>query len=70
MYNFYYVSSIRKTSTKRCFTSQTSIIVARLVAQGRLSYSEKISTYWPEFAQGNKHDVTLKDLVSSSGMTV
>jgi hypothetical protein len=48
---------------------QTGIVIARLVSQGRLSYSEKISTYWPEFAQGNKQDVTLQDLVSGREYT-
>ncbi|KAG2178951.1 hypothetical protein INT43_001798 [Umbelopsis isabellina] len=50
-----------------CTKVMASIVVARLVAQGRLSYSEKISTYWPEFAQGNKQDVTLKDLMEHAG---
>ncbi|KAM3581947.1 hypothetical protein VKS41_005387 [Umbelopsis sp. WA50703] len=50
-----------------CTKAMTSIVVARLVAQGRISYSEKVATYWPEFAQGNKQDVTLKDLMEHSG---
>lgn len=32
----------------------TGIAVAHLVSSGHLSYSEKVSTYWPEFAVGNK----------------
>lgn len=38
-------------------------MVAQLVDKGVLSYDEKIATYWPEFAQGNKENVTLGNLV-------
>ncbi|RCI05881.1 hypothetical protein CU098_013672, partial [Rhizopus stolonifer] len=40
-----------------------AILIAQLVDQGLLSYDEKISTYWPEFAQGNKENVTVSDLM-------
>ncbi|CAG8493000.1 1363_t:CDS:1 [Ambispora leptoticha] len=40
-----------------------SAVIARLVGKGLLNYNEKISTYWPEFAQGNKENVTLGDLM-------
>ncbi|KAJ3012465.1 hypothetical protein HKX48_006265 [Thoreauomyces humboldtii] len=40
-----------------------SIAVAHLVSQGHIAYTDKISTYWPEFAQGNKENVTLSDLM-------
>ncbi|KAF0540864.1 beta-lactamase/transpeptidase-like protein [Gigaspora margarita] len=42
----------------------TSIMIAYLVDRGLLNYNEKISTYWPEFAQGNKENATLLDLVN------
>ncbi|CAG8644586.1 21029_t:CDS:2, partial [Dentiscutata erythropus] len=42
----------------------SSIVIAYLVDRGLLNYDEKISTYWPEFAQGNKENVTLMDLVN------
>ncbi|CAI2170870.1 17067_t:CDS:1 [Funneliformis geosporum] len=42
----------------------TSLVVARLVEQGILDYDEKISTYWPEFAQGKKENVTLEHLMT------
>ncbi|CAG8478938.1 15001_t:CDS:2 [Dentiscutata heterogama] len=42
----------------------SSIVIAYLVDRGLLNYDEKISTYWPEFAQGNKENVTLLDLVN------
>ncbi|KAI9486184.1 MAG: beta-lactamase/transpeptidase-like protein [Benjaminiella poitrasii] len=41
----------------------SAIVIAQVVDQGLLSYDEKISTYWPEFAQGNKENVTLRDLM-------
>ncbi|KAG2220596.1 hypothetical protein INT45_002618, partial [Circinella minor] len=41
----------------------TSIVVAQFIEKGVLDYEEKISTYWPEFAQGNKENVTLSDLM-------
>ncbi|KAI9363727.1 beta-lactamase/transpeptidase-like protein [Pilaira anomala] len=40
-----------------------AIIIAQLVEQGLLDYDELISTYWPEFAEGNKENVTLGDLM-------
>ncbi|KAK4520818.1 uncharacterized protein ATC70_006698 [Mucor velutinosus] len=40
-----------------------AIIIAQLVDQGLLSYDERIATYWPEFAQNNKENVTLMDLM-------
>ncbi|CAG8569758.1 4723_t:CDS:2, partial [Racocetra fulgida] len=50
-----------------CTKAFSAIVIARLVDQGILDYNEKISTYWPEFAQGNKENVTLKDLVNHCG---
>ncbi|KAI8643602.1 beta-lactamase/transpeptidase-like protein [Parasitella parasitica] len=41
----------------------SAIVIAQLVDQGLLSYDERISTYWPEFAQNNKENVTLMDLM-------
>ncbi|KAL7312064.1 hypothetical protein PS15m_007864 [Mucor circinelloides] len=40
-----------------------AIVIAQLVDQGLLSYDERIATYWPEFAQNNKENVTLMDLM-------
>lgn len=42
-----------------------SIVVAQAVQKGHVLYDERISTYWPEFAQGNKENVTVGDLVYS-----
>ncbi|KAJ8656115.1 hypothetical protein O0I10_008128 [Lichtheimia ornata] len=41
----------------------SAITVAHIVDKGALSYDEKIATYWPEFAQGNKENVTVGDLM-------
>ncbi|CAG8641215.1 3495_t:CDS:2, partial [Paraglomus occultum] len=42
----------------------TSLVVSRLVERNILSYNTTISTYWPEFGQGNKENVTLGDLMT------
>ncbi|CAG8489916.1 15081_t:CDS:2 [Cetraspora pellucida] len=42
----------------------SAVVIARLVEQGLLDYSEKVTTYWPEFAQGNKENVTLRELMT------
>ncbi|KAI9292161.1 beta-lactamase/transpeptidase-like protein [Neoconidiobolus thromboides FSU 785] len=44
-----------------------SAVIARLVDQGLLDYDEKISTYWPEFGNGNKGEVTLADVLRHEG---
>jgi serine-type D-Ala-D-Ala carboxypeptidase len=46
----------------------TSVFV--LVEQGKLKLSEKVATYWPEFAANGKDGVTLEHLmVHTSGLT-
>ena len=42
----------------------TSIAVAICVERGLLDYNEKVATYWPEFADKGKGDVTLAQLLS------
>jgi CubicO group peptidase (beta-lactamase class C family) len=42
----------------------TAIAVAMCVERGLLDYDEKVSTYWPEFAQAGKGDVTVAQLLS------
>jgi CubicO group peptidase (beta-lactamase class C family) len=44
-----------------------SLTIAHLVGEGKLDYDEKVSKYWPEFAAGNKGDVTLGQLCAHSG---
>ncbi|KAI9268180.1 beta-lactamase/transpeptidase-like protein [Phascolomyces articulosus] len=50
-----------------CTKALGSIVVAQFVEKGLLSYDEKISTYWPEFGQGKKENVTLGDLMQHAG---
>ncbi|KAL0488950.1 beta-lactamase domain-containing protein [Acrasis kona] len=46
------------------------ITVAMLVDRGLLKYDEPIATYWPEYAQGNKAEVTVSDLMAhASGVS-
>ncbi len=42
----------------------TAIAVAMCVERGLLSYSERVSTYWPEFAAHGKGDATVAQLLS------
>ena len=42
----------------------TAIAVAMCVERGLLSYDEKVSTYWPEFAAHGKGDATVAQLLS------
>ncbi|CAG8443792.1 23679_t:CDS:2 [Dentiscutata erythropus] len=44
--------------------SSSKVMVYIYIDRGLLNYNEKISKYWPEFAQGNKENVTLLDLVN------
>ncbi|KAH6567839.1 hypothetical protein BASA62_005800 [Batrachochytrium salamandrivorans] len=39
------------------------IVVTYLVDKGLLDFTERISTYWPEFGQGNKENVTVQCLL-------
>ena len=43
--------------------SLSAIAMAALQDKGLISYDEKISTYWPEFGQNDKNDVTVADLM-------
>ena len=38
-------------------------MMAILRDKGLLSYDEKVATYWPEFAQAGKQDITVKDVL-------
>ncbi|KAJ3194563.1 H(+)-transporting V0 sector ATPase subunit a [Irineochytrium annulatum] len=39
------------------------LVIAHLVDRGLLNYTERISTYWPEFGVKKKENVTLSDLL-------
>lgn len=41
-----------------------AMALAKLHSQGLLDYQERISTYWPEFAQEGKGDITLRQLLT------
>ena len=41
-----------------------SVAVAMCVQRGLIDYSEKVATYWPEFAQAGKQDVTVAQLLA------
>ena len=41
--------------------------MALLVERGLVQYEEKVSTYWPEFAQGGKDEITVGDVMRHSG---
>lgn len=41
--------------------------MAHIISQGLVDYDQKIAHYWPEFAQGGKQDVLVKDLLMHCG---
>jgi CubicO group peptidase (beta-lactamase class C family) len=41
-----------------------STVIHRLADRGELAYDEPVATYWPEFAQGGKERVTVRDLLT------
>ena len=50
-----------------CFSTTKGVASAALhvlVARGEVDYDERVATYWPEFAQNGKADVTVRQLIS------
>jgi CubicO group peptidase (beta-lactamase class C family) len=41
-----------------------AIAIAQLVSQGKLSYDDPVSKYWPEFAQNGKEAITIAQVLS------
>jgi len=41
-----------------------SILIARLVEQGKLAYGQRVAKVWPEFAQNGKDAVTVEQVLS------
>jgi CubicO group peptidase (beta-lactamase class C family) len=41
-----------------------SILIARLVEQGKLAYGQRVAEVWPEFAQNGKEAVTVEQVMS------
>ncbi|XP_033755479.1 beta-lactamase domain-containing protein 2-like [Pecten maximus] len=58
-----------REDTMPCFYSSTkspsAIVIAHLVDRGLLDYKEKIATYWPEFGQNGKEDITLETYITN-----
>ena len=46
-----------------CSKGLTSILAHRLIQEGKLDLNEKVSHYWPEFAQEGKQDIPVKWLL-------
>src|SRR4028119_904910 len=42
----------------------SALTVAVAHSRGLLEYDEKVATYWPEFAQSGKEDVTVRELLA------
>jgi CubicO group peptidase (beta-lactamase class C family) len=47
-----------------CTKGIMSILLARLVQEGRLDYGARVADYWPEFAENGKADVLVADAVA------
>ncbi|MFI6333718.1 serine hydrolase domain-containing protein [Streptomyces sp. NPDC050535] len=47
-----------------CTKGLTSILAARLVAEGRLDYGTPVVAYWPEFGASGKDAITVRDLLA------
>ncbi len=42
----------------------TSLMLARLVGQGRLAYPSRVADLWPQFAQAGKGEITVEQVLS------
>ena len=49
-----------------CTKGLMGLLVARLVAEGRLDYTAPVARYWPEFAAAGKAEVKVSQLMSHS----
>ncbi|KAJ3182784.1 hypothetical protein HK101_009883 [Irineochytrium annulatum] len=45
----------------------TGIVVTRLIGEGLLEYDDPVAKHWPEFADGGKERVTVRDLLTHRG---
>lgn len=41
----------------------SALVIAHQVSKGLIDYDEKVSKYWPEFAQNGKEDITVADVL-------
>ncbi len=42
---------------------QSALAMAMLVDRGLLDYKKPVATYWPEFAQHGKENITVSDVM-------
>ena len=42
----------------------SAMVLALLHSRGLLDHDERVATYWPEFAQAGKHDITVRQLLA------
>ena len=52
-----------------CFSATKGVASACahvLADRGELDYDERVATYWPEFAQNGKRDITVRQVLSHS----
>lgn len=47
-----------------CTKGLVSILAARLVQDGRLAYDDRVTKYWPAFAENGKRDTTIAHLLA------
>lgn len=50
--------------SQSCSKGITSTAIHILVQQGKLSYDERISHYWPEFGRNGKENITLRQVLT------
>jgi CubicO group peptidase (beta-lactamase class C family) len=43
--------------------TNSSIVMALMKEKGLLDYNEKVSTYWPEFGNNGKQNITVADVL-------
>jgi CubicO group peptidase (beta-lactamase class C family) len=71
--NQHYKRKYNETALQLIFSSSKmmeGVVIAYLIETGRLKYSDKISDHWAEFAQGNKHNITVAQLLGHrAGLT-
>ena len=43
--------------------SVASILMGIMASEGRLDWDAKVTTYWPEFGQNGKDNITVRDVM-------
>ncbi|XP_072035737.1 beta-lactamase domain-containing protein 2-like [Amphiura filiformis] len=52
------------TAAMSCTKALAALCMAMLVERGQLKYDDKVSHYWPEFAQNGKENITVRMLLN------